>query len=113
MTETELKQQNSNAKLMTGAELSALYPGAVFEGNVPNFSSYVSTNRPDGSAEIVFANGRTDAGRWQVQGDRLCLQWGWINQGRQTCRPVYRLGEREFASVNDDGTMNPKFTKRP
>jgi len=95
---------------MTAGMLKALFPGrfeAIWKGDVR------LTIGADAKGNLKgFANGKYDAGRWEVRGNKLCVSFTVWTDGDRKCSEVYRAGSWYVGLVNKKGNPNLLFRKQ-
>jgi len=85
---------------LTNAQLKALYPGLVTRTVTHRDNVITNRYKPDGTVEGRTANGSTDSGVWQIEGDRVCTQWKKWEQGKRYCGVLIRFGDQYQLNIN-------------
>lgn len=82
----------ASAAELTSADLKRLFPGNY---SVTIFNSFtLQVNMRSNGAMSGFAKGRSDTGRWSIEGSRLCIAWNSWTKGRKGCSTLRRDGDK-------------------
>lgn len=96
----------ANAQPLSGSILQGRTAGAEFRGHVRTGrggEDHIWRFRPDGTAAGIATVRRSvgygtyqyeigDAGRWRIDGDRLCVDWPGLNRAFSGCYAVTAQG---------------------
>lgn len=97
------------AEQIPGTAIKALFPG-TFEGVWKGKHELVIGAKANGKLS-GFADGKYDEGRWEVDGDRLCVSFEVWTDGDRKCGELYRNGSW-YVGLVDDGEPRLRFRKK-
>ena len=81
----------ASAKELTPAELRKFFPGNY---SVTIFNSFTLRVKMSGNGVITgMARGKTDTGRWSIEGSKFCVAWATWTNGRKGCSVLRREGD--------------------
>jgi curli biogenesis system outer membrane secretion channel CsgG len=70
--------------------------------------------KPDGSLELSAAHGLfADTGKFIVKGNEVCSSWEHIDNGRQGCVQLMKVGTNEYVTLRPDGSEGTRFRVSP
>jgi len=103
-------------KVLTGAEIRAALLGNTAYGRAPSGERWTMWIAPDGKMTVrgTTLNGTMfgDFGTGVVEGDRWCVVWEQLREGRRACLTVRQDGET-FRNYAADGHLESTYTIRP
>lgn len=106
---------SSGPALLGAAELRALYAEAHREDGVVVSGAHVGARwikwvKPDGSLELSAAHGLfADTGRFTVKSNEVCSQWEHIDDGKEACVHLVKVGPGKYTSYDADGAPGSTF----
>ncbi|WP_137389322.1 hypothetical protein [Rhodoligotrophos defluvii] len=98
------------AQPMTGRMLRALFPGK-FEAVWKNRRTLIIGADADGRLK-GYSDGKYDAGRWEISGNKLCISFAVWTGGDRKCGEVYRGDGWFMGLLNKKGEAHLRFRKR-
>ena len=101
-----------DGRRQSGAELSAIYPGGPYDGTGADGAAFTVVAKADRTATMELASGRTDSGRWRIEGDHVCFTWTWVGEGKERCGHIYRRADGRYRSVDPSGNLILTFSRR-
>jgi hypothetical protein len=104
LSETAAAQELSGSEIKRRITGERVYLSTPFGGELPltyKASGQVIADVSGISAAGMFAP--RGAGRWWVEGNRLCQKWPTWRKGRQYCFTIKRTGENRISWFRNDG----------
>jgi hypothetical protein len=78
----------ASAKELSNSDMRKLFPGNY---SVVIFESYtLKVNMRSNGVITGKARGRTDTGKWSIEGTKLCVAWNTWTNGRKGCSALRR-----------------------
>jgi hypothetical protein len=104
----EAKIQKSGARLLTQADLEAIFSNEVtFDFLTANQGRGSTTYKPDGTCK-VSGNNFSDTGTYWIENGQYCSKWDNIRKST-TCQRWYKIGDQEFHQVDSAGNLSAKM----
>lgn len=104
----EAKIQESGARLLTQADLEAIFSKEVtFNFLTSKQSRGETTYKPDGTCK-VSGNNFSDTGTYWIENGQYCSKWDIIRSSVK-CQRWYKVGDKEFHQVDSAGNMAAKM----
>jgi hypothetical protein len=98
-------------KKLTGVEIKTAFSGARAYSTVEGGRIFQVDYKPDGTIEGLLEGrvnarqgGRSDTGKWWVDGDTLCRKWSSFGEGKEDCASV-ALNGTDFSMYRKDGAL--------
>lgn len=105
-TTHEVKIQEAGARLMTQADLEALFSKELNTSYVTPRSKGTSKYLPNGTLTIDWGSG-DDTGTYRLVNGQYCSKLDTIRKNER-CVKVYQVGEKEFHFVGPSGELSSK-----
>lgn len=96
------------AQRLSRAELLKLFPG-TYSGVAKDGTRVRIQGTADGSLHGI-ADAKHDRGRWTVEGNRLCIKWGFWMSAKKRCGAVHRDGPW-YVAVKANGSVRMRFRR--
>lgn len=96
------------ADRLSRAQLLKLFPG-TYSGVAKDGTKIRIQGHADGSIRGI-ADEKHDHGRWSVEGNRLCIKWGFWLSGKKRCGYVVRDGAW-YIAVKENGKARLRFRR--
>ena len=102
-----------SGEALTGAEIKALYSGAVQTGTTSRGQDFEGHYEADGTMRGSINGGQyTDTGKWRVSGNQYCRAWNtWLN-GAEDCSTIERESGDNYIQILSGGRGTNRFTLR-
>jgi hypothetical protein len=85
-----LASDTAKAAELSPSDLRRLFPGTY---SVTIFNSFtLRVNMRRNGDMTGFAKGRSDTGRWSIEGKQLCIAWTTWTKGKKGCSALRRDG---------------------
>lgn len=105
--EESLKEAGN--KPLTSVELRSLLSGNTLLGTNDRGFDYVTYYRPDGTSHLKSKK-FDEQGKWRIDpANGYCTQWPFMNDGKEQCRSIYKVGDR-YQMIRPDGSDSSTFT---
>ncbi len=101
-------------KAIDAREVEALYDTAHREDGVVLAGAHAGAHwikwyKPDGKMELSAAHGLfADSGTYAVSGDKVCVAWNHIDDGKRTCMHLIKNGV-DYITLMPDGSEGSRF----
>lgn len=87
------KEFPAGARAPSAAELTALLRGKSYHSLASNGSTVRADYSANSDAVTIFSGGRSDNGKWRVEGSQLCLQ---MTNFPSSCNDVRLVGQEIY-----------------
>jgi hypothetical protein len=111
--------QPANPSPIAAAAVQALYAvphredGTVMQGSHQG-AHWIRWAKPDGSLELLAAHGLfADSGKYVIRGNALCMTWGHIDEGKESCVHLVQVSADEYVTYGTDGSQGSRFRVGP
>ena len=104
----EVKIQESGARLLTQADLEAIFSNEVTFNYRTSQSTGSTTYKPDGTCKVTSGS-FSDTGTYWIENGQYCAKWDTIRAGSVRCQRWYKVGDKEFHQVDSTGNLTAKM----
>jgi hypothetical protein len=112
---SETSARPAHGAFLDAAAVRALYAvphredGVVLQGSHKG-ASWTRWTKQDGTVSLVAGHGLfTDTGRIAVRGNAACWKWASIDEGKESCTQLMRVGADEYVAFDGDGSKGSDF----
>lgn len=107
-TAHEAKITEAGAKLLTQGDLEELLSKELDVSWATSRGSGTMKYKPDGTVTMK-GSGFSDTGTYWIEDGMHCRKWETIDGGKAGCAKWYRVSEKEYHIVREDGTLGGKM----
>jgi hypothetical protein len=104
-----------HAAFLDAAAMRALYAvphredGMVLQGSHKG-APWTRWTKRDGTVSLLAGHGLfTDTGKLAIRGNTACWKWASIDDGKESCTQLVRVGAHEYVTYNGDGSKGSDF----
>jgi hypothetical protein len=104
-----------HAAFLDAAAVRALYAvphredGVVLQGSHKG-ALWTRWTKQDGTVSLLAGHGLfTDTGKLAIRGNTACWKWASIDDGKESCTQLVRVGANEYVTYDGDGSKGSDF----
>jgi hypothetical protein len=83
--------------------------GVVLQGSHKG-APWTRWTKQDGTVSLLAGHGLfTDTGKLAIRGNTACWKWASIDDGKESCTLLVRVGANEYVTYDGDGSKGSDF----
>ena len=96
---------------LTADQIRSVIVGSTLTGSRMGMSISMSFHE-DGSASLTSTR-KNDSGRWEIEGDLICIQWESFKRGKRECKKLTRNDDDNYRFSPGKLTMSISKNNTP